>query len=192
MDFQKVVNMIRQCEPQSISEDFEEIYQIINDAAQIYREIIPAEHYHIPYMSKDVLEEEIKSGITFWGYETDQRLVGVMGMQPRENVTLIRHAYVKTGMQHRGIGGKLLTHLYQSISGPVLIGTWADAFWAIQFYQKFGFHLVSQKDTLMLLDRYWTAPKWHKERSAVLADPKWIELVEQEVGGGNRKWPDKY
>ncbi len=172
--------MIRQCE-HSIHGDFQEIYQIINDAAQIYRKIIPAEHYHIPYMSEDRLEREIKSGINFWGYETDQRLVGVMGVQPLKDVTLIRHAYVQTGMQHRGIGGKLLTHLYQSISGPVLIGTWTDAFWAIQFYQKYGFRLVSQEEAVMLLERYWTAPKWHKERSVVLADSKWFERVESQM-----------
>lgn len=175
--------MIRECDHQQSSRDFDEIYQIINDAAQIYQKIIPAEHYHIPYMSKDVLESEIKSGITFWGYEEDQRLAGVMGIQPREDVTLIRHAYVRTGMQHRGIGGELLTHLYQSISGPVLIGTWADAFWAIQFYQKYGFSLVEEENTVKLLDRYWTAEKWHKDRSVVLADPKWHQMIQYGGGG---------
>lgn len=175
--------MIRKCNHQHGNRDFEETYQIINDAAQIYQKIIPSEYYHIPYMSKDELEREIESGITFWGYETDQKLVGVMGIQPRGDVTLIRHAYVRSGAQRHGIGGKLLNHLYQSISGPVLIGTWADAHWAIRFYQKNGFDLVGEANTMELLDRYWTAAKWHKERSVVLADPKWYRMIQSEKGG---------
>jgi N-acetylglutamate synthase-like GNAT family acetyltransferase len=167
--------MIRICN----NEDFEQIYEIINNATQVYREIIPVEHWKSPYMSQKELRHEITSGITFWGYTEEEQLIGVMGIQPLGDVTLIRHAYVNTSNQHQGIGGALLTHLCALTTGPVLIGTWADAFWAIAFYQKYGFSLAPEGETMALLNKYWTAPKWHMEMSVVLADPKWFTLYHQ-------------
>jgi N-acetylglutamate synthase-like GNAT family acetyltransferase len=164
--------MIRKCN----NEDFGVIYEIINDAARIYQGIIPVEHWKEPYMSSDQLHHEIATGITFWGYEKENRLLGVMGIQPVQDVTLIRHAYVRTEKQHLGIGGALLTHLCNLVTGPVLIGTWANAFWAIHFYQKYGFCLLPEEEKTQLLYKYWTAPKWHMEMSVVLADQKWVKL----------------
>jgi GNAT superfamily N-acetyltransferase len=164
--------MIRKCNP----EDFKRILQIINNAAEIYREIIPPEHWHNPYMTQENLAQEIAGGITFYGYQERGRLFGVMGIQPLDDVTLIRHAYVYAAKQQQGIGGTLLTYLYGLTSKPVLIGTWADAFWAIRFYQKYGFNLAPYDETMGLLYRYWKAPKWHMERSVVLADQRWFDL----------------
>jgi N-acetylglutamate synthase-like GNAT family acetyltransferase len=166
--------MIRKCN----GEDFRRIYEIINNAAQVYRGIIPAGHWKNPYMSQDELKQEIDSGIAFWGYQEEGRLQGIMGIQPLQDVTLIRHAYVLTEKQRCGMGGELLTHLRSLTAAPILIGTWADAFWAIGFYQKHGFALVPKEDTMRLLGRYWTAPAWHMEMSVVLADEKWFSLYQ--------------
>ena len=132
--------MIRQC----LDYDFETIYEIINDAAQAYRGVIPDDCWHDPYMSRDELSDEIQDGIIFWGDERDDLLAGVMGIQDMGDVTLIRHAYVRTRLQNQGIGTILLHHLEKTTSQPVLIGTWADAVWAILFYQKNGYRLVTE------------------------------------------------
>ena len=121
--------MIRQCDEC----DFELIWAIINDGARAYRGVIPADRWTEPYMSREKLRDEIDEGVVFWGYEGDGTLIGVMGIQRVRDVTLIRHAYVRTGSQKRGIGAKLLAHLREMANGPVLIGTWADAVWAIRF-----------------------------------------------------------
>ena len=131
--------MIRGCDER----DFELIWSIVNDGAQAYKGVIPADCWSEPYMSKDELRAEIEDGVTFCGYEVDGLLKGVMGIQPVEDVTLIRHAYVRTDGQKRGIGGQLLAHLRKLARGPVLIGTWADAVWAIGFYEKHGFYVVT-------------------------------------------------
>ncbi len=161
--------MIRKCNP----EEIETICEIINDAAQAYRGVIPADCWKEPYMPMVELQHEIKNGVSFWGYEHNQRLLGVMGIQPVLDVTLIRHAYVRTEMRNQGIGGKLLSNLCKLTERPILIGTWADAYWAINFYQRNGFRLVSDnKDRL--LKKYWTAPQRQFDVSVVLADHKWF------------------
>lgn len=165
--------MIRPCEIR----DFALIYAIINDGAQAYKGIIPKDRWKEPYLSEDVLQHEIDDGVAFWGYEENGTLVGVMGLQQVLDVTLIRHAYVCTGGQRRGIGAHLLSQLRKLTPGPVLIGTWADAVKAIRFYQKHGFRMVRAQQKDVLLRRHWTIPERQIETSVVLADAKWWELT---------------
>lgn len=161
--------MIRRCR----EEDFEAIWSIVNDGARVYKNILPADCWTEPYMSRDELRHEMHDGVTFWGYEQNGTLAGVMGLQYVQDVTLIRHAYVRTGSQKKGIGGLLLSHLQELARGPVLIGTWADAAWAIRFYEKHGFHVVSPEQKERLLKRYWNVPDRQVETSVVLAGPTW-------------------
>ncbi len=168
--------MIRRCDDR----DFELILAIINDAAHAYKGIVPEDRWTEPYMSKNELRHEIDDGVAFWGYEESGKLVGVMGIQPVQDVTLIRHAYVATISQKRGIGASLLSHLRKLTPGPVLIGTWSDAVWAIRFYERHGFQIVSPQQKDRLLRRYWTVPERQVETSVVLADPKWWELNREE------------
>jgi N-acetylglutamate synthase-like GNAT family acetyltransferase len=170
--------MIRPCTP----DDFDAIYAIINDAAQAYRGVIPADCYHDPYMSQEHLRGEIDAGVVFWGYEDagetpapQGELIGVMGIQDVQDVTLFRHAYVRTDRRQRGLGSRLLGYLYAKAARPVLVGTWADATWAIHFYQKHGFHLVTPAEKDRLLKRYWSIPDRQVEASVVLADARWRE-----------------
>ena len=163
--------MIRRCDDR----DFELIWAIINDGSQAYKGIIPADRWTEPYMSLEKLRHEIDDGVVFWGCEEDGTLAGVMGIQPVQDVTLIRHAYVRTSSQKRGIGARLLSHLREMADGPVLIGTWADAVWAIRFYERYGFEVVGAEEKNRLLKRYWTVPERQIETSVVLADPKWRE-----------------
>ncbi|MEW6183403.1 MAG: GNAT family N-acetyltransferase [Bacillota bacterium] len=160
--------MIRKC----VEDDFERIYTIVNDAAQAYKGIIPADRWKEPYMSRDELRHEIGEGVVFWGYEDESGLVGVMGIQDVQDVTLIRHAYVRTARRNRGVGGKLLSHLREQTIRPILIGTWADAVWAVRFYEKHGFRMVSPEEKNRLLKRYWKIPERQVETSVVLADRK--------------------
>jgi GNAT superfamily N-acetyltransferase len=157
---------IRPCTPA----DEELIYQIINDATQAYKGVIPADRRHEPYMQREELRQQIATGVTFYGYEISAQLVGVMGIQHVQDVTLIRHAYVRTSHRQHGIGGKLLAHLRTLSTRPILIGTWADASWAIRFYQKHGFTLVEPKLVPGLLNRYWGVPQRQVETSVVLTD----------------------
>ena len=161
--------MIRRCDER----DFELIWTIINDGAEAYKGIIPADCWTEPYMSKEKLQHEIEDGVAFWGYEENGTLTGVMGIQPVQDVTLIRHAYVRTGSQKKGIGAKLLGHLREMATGPVLIGTWADAVWAIRFYEKNGFEMVGAEEKERLLRKYWSIPERQIETSVVLADSGW-------------------
>jgi GNAT superfamily N-acetyltransferase len=164
--------MIRPCSPQ----DFDQIHAIINDGAQAYQGIIPADRFTDPYMSHDHLQHEIASGVIFYGYEhpaAPTTLAGVMGIQPVQDVTLIRHAYVRTTHQKQGIGALLLAHLRELTHKPILIGTWADATWAIRFYQRHGFRVVTPDEKTRLLKHYWTIPDRQVETSVVLADSKW-------------------
>ncbi len=153
--------------------DFELIRAIINDGAQAYKGIIPADRWTEPYMSEAKLQHEIDAGVVFWGYDQAGTLVGVMGLQQVEDVTLIRHAYVRTSSQKRGVGAHLLSHLRELAHGPVLIGTWADAVWAIRFYERHDFQLVDPDEKNWLLKKYWTVPERQIETSVVLADPTW-------------------
>ena len=164
--------MIRRCDDR----DFELIRAIINDGAQAYKGIIPADRWTEPYMAAGKLRYEIDEGVVFWGYEQTGTIAGVMGIQSVKDVTLIRHAYVRTSSQNRGIGGQLLSHLLGLANGPVLIGTWVDAVWAIRFYEKHDFRLVNRQQKDRLLKQYWTVPERQIETSVVLADPKWREI----------------
>jgi GNAT superfamily N-acetyltransferase len=161
--------MIRRCDDR----DFETIWAIINDGAQAYKGIIPADRWTEPYMSRENLQHEIDEGIVFWGYEETGELAGVMGIQQVQDVTLIRHAYVRATSQKQGIGAKLLLHLLDLADGPVLIGTWEDAAWAIRFYQKHGFQMVGSQEKNRLLRKYWSIPERQVETSVVLADATW-------------------
>ena len=163
--------MIRRCE----ETDFEAIYEIINEAAQVYRGIIPADRWKEPYMPRKELRHEIDADVSFWGYEEDGELLGVMGIQDVLDVTLIRHAYVRTAQQNKGIGGKLLSHLRTLTSRPILLGTWADATWAIRFYEKHKFRLVTPEEKDCLLKKYWSIPDRQIETSVVLVEESWIE-----------------
>jgi N-acetylglutamate synthase-like GNAT family acetyltransferase len=158
--------MIRSCD----AHDFEQIWQIINDGAQAYKGIIPADRWTEPYMSRDKLRHEIDAGVVFSGFEQDGTLAGVMGIQQVQDVTLIRHAYVRTSSRNRGIGAKLLAHLRELTDRPVLIGTWADATWAIGFYAKHGFYVVGADEKNRLLKKYWNVPDRQIETSVVLAE----------------------
>lgn len=153
--------------------DFAEMLDIINDAAEAYRDVIPADRWHEPYMGEGELAGEIAGGVSFQGYVKRARLLGVMGVQPVEDVTLIRHAYVRVGAQRGGIGAALLKHLLESTGGPVLIGTWKSATWAIAFYEKHGFVRVAEAQKNRLLRRYWSIPARQIETSVVLADAAW-------------------
>jgi GNAT superfamily N-acetyltransferase len=147
------------------------ILAIVNAAAEAYRGVIPTDRWHEPYMPLRELESEIASGVTFWGYEADGALVGIMGIQPVRDVYLIRHAYVSPGSQRHGIGGALLEHLARSTKRRMLVGTWAAADWAIRFYRRHGFELVSPECKTALLKTYWTIPDRQIETSVVLANP---------------------
>ena len=155
--------------------DFEAIYSIINDAAQAYRGIIPADRWQDPYMPRTELQREIDDGIVFFGYKDDDELLGVMGIQDKQDVTLIRHAYVRTRRRKQGIGSRLLAHLEQQTANPILIGTWSDAIWAIDFYQKHGYRKVTPEEKDRLLRTYWTIPERQVETSVVLANRIWFE-----------------
>jgi GNAT superfamily N-acetyltransferase len=147
------------------------ILAIVNAAAEAYRGVIPADRWHEPYMDAAELDAEIAAGVAFSGYEEGGALVGVMGVQPVRDVDLIRHAYVVPERQGRGIGAALLAHLARSTSRRMLVGTWAAAEWAIGFYQRHGFELVSPERKADLLRAYWTIPERQIETSVVLANP---------------------
>jgi GNAT superfamily N-acetyltransferase len=153
--------------------DFESLHEIINDGSRAYKGTIPADRWSEPYMSREKLQLEIDSGIEFWGYDDAGTLSGVMGIQPVQDVTLIRHAYVRTSSQRQGIGALLLSHLRELTQRPILIGTWSDASWAIRFYQRHGFRIVIPEEKTRLLQKYWTVPERQIETSVVLADSRW-------------------
>jgi GNAT superfamily N-acetyltransferase len=147
------------------------ILAIVNAAADAYRGVIPADRWHEPYMTRSELETEIAAGVAFWGYEAYGTLIGVMGIQPVGDVELIRHAYVLPDSQRRGIGGALLEHLAARSERRMLVGTWAAAEWAIDFYRRHGFELASPERASELLSTYWTIPERQVETSVVLARP---------------------
>jgi GNAT superfamily N-acetyltransferase len=147
------------------------VLAIVNEAASAYRGVIPEDCWHEPYMSAAELEGELEEGVTFWGYADGGRLVGVMGIQRRGDVDLIRHAYVSAGSQRRGVGGALLSHLQGLSDRRMLVGTWAAASWAVAFYRRHGFELVSTVHKDELLRAYWTIPDRQIETSVVLAHP---------------------
>jgi GNAT superfamily N-acetyltransferase len=158
------MDSIRLCRP----DEHAAILEIINAAAQKYRGVIPADCWHEPYMPADQLAQQIAAGVVFWGYDSEGVLAGIMGIQAVKDVDLIRHAYVRPAHQNKGIGGKLLAHLHGSTAKRVLIGTWADAAWAIRFYQHHGFELVPAERKAGLLRKYWTISERQIETSVVL------------------------
>jgi GNAT superfamily N-acetyltransferase len=156
---------IREC----TDADFDTILDIINDAARAYKGGIPADCWSEPYMPRQELKQEIAAGILFWGFEDYGTLVGVMGLQDRGDVSLIRHAYVRSSQRKRGIGTRLLHALESMTDKPLLIGTWADATWALAFYHKNGYRLLSAAESSRLLHKYWSIPERQVETSVVLA-----------------------
>ncbi len=161
--------MIRRC----TEGDLNEMYTIINDSAQAYKGVIPDDRWHEPYMRLGELKREIEDGVQFWGFESEGDLLGVMGIQDKGEVNLIRHAYVRTRSRKAGIGTELLRYLQAMTDKPILIGTWADAAWAIRFYEKNGYRLLSRPETERLLRRYWNIPQRQVVTSVVLASPEW-------------------
>ena len=154
--------------------DLPAMFAIVNDAAQAYRGVIPADRWHEPYMPMEELAQEIAAGIQFWVADEGGQLLGVMGIQDKGAVALIRHAYVTTTLQRKGVGTKLLRHLEGLAEKPFLIGTWADASWAIDFYLRNGFAVVSHAEKERLLRKYWSIPERQIETSVVLADARWL------------------
>jgi N-acetylglutamate synthase-like GNAT family acetyltransferase len=161
--------VIRQC----ADEDFEEIFTIINDAAMAYKGVIPPDRWHEPYMTKEELRAEIEDGVRFSCYVANNEIIGVMGIQEKADVELIRHAYVRTKQRNKGIGTLLLQELMKEATKPILIGTWKAAQWAIRFYEKHGFRRVEEEEKNRLLKKYWAIPDRQIETSVVLVDGKY-------------------
>ncbi len=149
--------------------DFQAILTVVNDAAAAYKGKIPADRWKEPYMPAEELKEEIECGVQFYGWLENGKVIAVMGIQPINDVTLIRHAYTLTSRQRQGIGEKLLKHLLSlAKTQRILVGTWETAPWAIRFYQKHGFTLLSREETNKLLRKYWNIPERQVETSVVL------------------------
>jgi GNAT superfamily N-acetyltransferase len=159
--------------------DFNAIFEIVNDAARAYKGVIPDDRWREPYMAGDYLRHELDSGVVFWGYEENGELLGVMGIQDVQYLTLIRHAYVRTKHRSKGIGGRLIAHLKTLAARPMLVGTWQAATWAIRFYERYGFKLVSWEEKERLLRKYWNIPERQTETSVVLADRNWHESLKR-------------
>jgi len=159
----------------SVDADLATILAIVNDGAQAYRGVIPADRWHDPYMPEDELEREIAAGVVFWVAEEDGRLLGVMGIQDKGDVALVRHAYVASALQKKGVGTTLLRHVESLTDKPILIGTWASASWAIDFYRRNGYTVVPDQVKDRLLQTYWSIPARQVETSVVLADRRWLD-----------------
>jgi len=164
--------------------DLRSALAIVNEAAQAYRGVIPADRWREPYMPPDELEKEIADGVVFWVAEEDGLLLGVMGIQDKGEVALVRHAYVAPTLQRKGVGTRLLRHVEGLTGKPVLIGTWADASWAIEFYRRNGFTMVSNRQKDSLLRRYWSIPARQVETSVVLADGRWMQAQQHAAADG--------
>lgn len=149
--------------------DFEAVFALINEAAEAYRDVISADRWKEPYMGRDELDAEIAGGVRFWLWEERGRVLGVMGIQDRGAVALIRHAYVTPACQRRGIGTRLLRHLEARTAPPLLVGTWSSARWAVRFYARNGYRLLGGGEAQRLLRRYWAIPARQVEASVVLA-----------------------
>ena len=158
--------------------DFSAILAIINAAAVAYRGVIPADRWHEPYMSAAELQKEILDGVVFWVADIDGRPAGLMGIQDKGDVALVRHAYVDPRIKRSGVGTALLRHVRGLVNKPTLIGTWASASWAIDFYRRNGFTLVPTTEKDLLLRKYWSIPARQVETSVVLADARWMQNQE--------------
>jgi N-acetylglutamate synthase-like GNAT family acetyltransferase len=168
---------------QSAESDLPAMTAIINDAARAYRGVIPADRWHEPYMPADELAREIASGVAFWVAEQDGCVAGVMGIQDKGDVALVRHAYVASNTQRSGVGTRLLRHVEGLVQKPILIGTWAAASWAIDFYCRNGYSVVSNEEKDRLLRTYWSIPARQIETSVVLANARWREGQSSTVHG---------
>ena len=162
---------------QSRATDFKAIFKIINAAAIVYQGVIPADRWKEPYMPEEELAREINAGVIFWCWEEDGDILGIMGIQDVKDVTLIRHAYTLPACQRQGIGSKLLQHLAGLTERPLLMGTWKNADWAIRFYEKHGFTLVTENEKNILLKKYWDIPARQVETSVVLSNSPIKELL---------------
>jgi GNAT superfamily N-acetyltransferase len=160
---------------ESVAADYAVIWDIINDGAHAYRGVIPPDRWHEPYMSTDELANEISDGVMFWVAEEQRRVSGVMGIQDKGDIALVRHAYVASSAQRRGVGTRLLRHVESLVNKPLLIGTWAAASWAIEFYQRNGYTVVARDRKDKLLKTYWSIPVRQIEASVVLADGRWLK-----------------
>jgi len=169
--------MLRDMIRKSLNSEFDTIYEIINDASTAYKGKIPEDRWKEPYMDEHELREQIADGVEFWCYHQDNTILGVMGIQHKSDVTLIRHAYVRTTARNNGIGGKLLKHLSALTNKPILIGTWANANWAINFYVKNGFRQVSHIEKEELLREYWNIPLRQMETSVVLVSSDFVSKL---------------
>jgi GNAT superfamily N-acetyltransferase len=149
--------------------DIPVILEIVNAAAEAYRGVIPADCFHDPYMGADELQREIRAGVSFLGCEIDGKLLGVMGLQPVQDVDLIRHAYVRPDTQGKGVGAALIAELMRGSARPMLVGTWSDARWAIRFYERHGFALANAERAEALLQKYWSIPARQTAMSVVLS-----------------------
>jgi N-acetylglutamate synthase-like GNAT family acetyltransferase len=158
-------------------EDFEEIFNIINDAAIAYKGVIPPDRWHEPYMTREELQAQIEEGVRFSCYVDNSEIIGVMGIQDKADVALIRHAYVRTKQRKKGVGSLLLQELIKDEQKSILIGTWKAADWAIRFYEKHGFRLVDEEEKNRLLKKYWAIPDRQVESSVVLVDGKYTGIV---------------
>jgi GNAT superfamily N-acetyltransferase len=156
--------MIRPCSKDEVAF----IEAIINEAARAYEGVIPADCWHEPYMPLADLMEEIAAGVQFWGWYDSGALIGVMGIQKVRDATLIRHAYVRSAHQGRGIGSELLVALVRQSGGQLLVGTWAAAKWAIHFYERHGFRLVPTEEKDRLISAYWNITQRQRQTSVVL------------------------
>jgi N-acetylglutamate synthase-like GNAT family acetyltransferase len=165
----------------AVQSDVAAILAIVNEAAEAYRGVIPADRWHDPYMPADELAKEIAAGVVFWVAEDEGRVLGVMGIQDKGDVALVRHAYTTPTVQRKGVGTKLLRHVEGLADKPILIGTWAAASWAIDFYERNGFTVVSNTDKDRLLRTYWSIPARQIETSVVLADGRWMKAQQSPV-----------
>jgi len=151
-------------------EDPDAIGAVVNDAALAYRGVIPADRWHEPYMPREELVSEMRSGVKFFCLRRDGRVAGVMGLQPVADVALIRHAYTLSSHQDSGVGTLLLDYLRRQTDRPLLVGTWKAATWAVRFYERRGFRLVSEQEKAALLRKYWTVSERQIEESVVLKE----------------------
>jgi len=147
--------------------------EIINQSATAYKGVIPADCWHEPYMPLGDLEAEVAKGVRFYGCWIDGHFVGVMGIQNVKDVTLIRHAYVRTEHRNHGIGRELLKFVTGLTTKPILIGAWKAAHWAVRFYERNGFIPCDEEETKVLLRTYWTITDRQLDESVVLANARW-------------------
>ena len=159
----------------STTADFETIYNVVNDGASAYKGVIPEDRWHDPYMTRSELQQQIQDGVNFSCFAENGVVLGVMGIQDKNDVLFIRHAYVVTARRNKGIGTRLLMELTHNVDRPILIGTWKAATWAIRFYLKNGFNTVADDEGAVLLRKYWSIPQRQLETSAVLCNSRYEE-----------------